>query len=103
MHLIVTASLTKGKPELNPTQNLENQAIYTPYKGFKQILHLYKGTEHTVPLQLAGWLTDYLTKCQPDPPPGRDILWPCVILLQLWVRLTFGQMYPQAETSCDQV
>ena len=31
--------------------------------------------------KLAGWLTTYQTKCQPDPPPGWDILWPCVSLL----------------------
>ena len=30
----------------------------------------------------AGWLTDHLTTCQPDPPPR---IW-------LWVRLTFCQM-----------
>ena len=51
---------------------------------------------------LVGWLTGYLIKCQPDP-PGRDILCPSVILLHLWVRLTFGQMYPLPETSCGQV
>ena len=28
-------------------------------------------------------------------PPGRDILWPSVVLLHLWVRVTYGQMYPQ--------
>ena len=30
----------------------------------------------------AGWLATYHTKCQPDPPPGRDMLWPCVWLLR---------------------
>ena len=31
--------------------------------------------------KLAGWLTTYCTKCQPDPHLGRDILWPSVWLL----------------------
>ena len=35
-----------------------------------------------------------------DVPPGRDILQPSVTTS---VRLTFGQMYPWAETSCGQV
>ena len=30
---------------------------------------------------LAGWLPVYWTKCQPDPPPDRKILLPCVWLL----------------------
>ena len=73
---------------------------------------------------LAGWLA--ISKCQPDPPladiwwpsvlllgsgwpvlrctPCRNILWLSVILLHLWFRFTFGQMYPpQPETSCGQV
>ena len=75
----------------------------------------------------ADWLTGYLTKCQPDTPPSRDIWWPSVLLL--WsghhvVRCTsrqrhpvakcdtsspMGQVYlksdvpPQPETSCGQV
>ena len=36
-----------------------------------------------------------------DVPPGRGIWWPRVVLLE--VRLSFGQMYPPAETSHDQV
>ena len=44
-------------------------------------------------LATCSWLTDYCTKCQPDPPLSRDIWWPSVILLHLWVRLTFSQMY----------
>ena len=76
----------------------------------------------------AGWLADWLShkmstwpspqkrdlvaKCvttlvrltcgQMYPHPlGRDILWPSVIL-HLWVRLPFSQMYPR-QTSCGQV
>ena len=52
----------------------------------------------------SGW---HLVRCT----PGRDILWPSVILLwvrltfwsDLCVRLTFGQMDPQTETSYGQV
>ena len=36
-----------------------------------------------------------------DIPPGRNILWPSVILL--WVSLTSGQTYPEAGKSCSQV
>ena len=54
----------------------------------------------------SGWSLD---RCTPIC-PGRDILWPSVILL--WVRLIFGQTLgqvdlwsdiPPAKTSCDQV
>ena len=56
-----------------------------------------------------SWLAGYLTKCQPDPPqaetscdkvcyyfgsdvpPGRDILWSSIIILQ--VRFTFGKTF----------
>ena len=46
--------------------------------------------------QTSGWVDLWS-----DVSPSRDILWPCVILLQ--VRLIFGQMYPPAETFCGQV
>ena len=40
-----------------------------------------------------------------DVPPGRDILWPNVIVLHLWVRLTCGQMSLHRQrhlvTKCD--
>ena len=32
-------------------------------------------------LASCSWLAGYLTKCQPEPPPGKDILWPSVIQL----------------------
>ena len=77
-------------------------------------------------LQLAGWLATK-QKCQSDLPrqkhlvtkcvttsvrltcgqmyPQTDILWPSMILLNLWVRLTFGQMYPHRQrylvAKCD--
>ena len=38
--------------------------------------------------------------CQVDVPPGRDILWPSLELLQ--VRLIFGQTYPPVEASSGQ-
>ena len=51
---------------------------------------------------LAGWLTDYLTKCQPDPPPDRHLVAKCVTTV---VRLTCGQMYPDGQrhlvAKCD--
>ena len=38
-----------------------------------------------------------------DVPAVSEVLSQVDILSDLWVRLTFGQIYPQAETSCGQV
>ena len=52
-------------------------------------------------LQLASWLTTYQTKCQPDPPLGKDILWLCVWLL--WPHRPVVRGTPLVETSHGQV
>ena len=44
----------------------------------------------TVWLANCSWLTAYLTKCQLEPPPGRDILWPSFVTTL--ARLTCGHM-----------
>ena len=45
-------------------------------------------------LQLAGWLTGYPTKCQPDLPRQSHLVAKCVTTS---LRLTFGQMYPSRQ------
>ena len=48
-----------------------------------------------------SWLGGYLTKCQPDHAPGRDILWPRV--LPLWSGWPVVRCTPKAEKSGGQV
>ena len=49
-----------------------------------------------------SWLTGYVTKCQPDPPPGRDILWPSVLpLWSGWPVVRYTSPGGQLVTKCD--
>ena len=89
-------SLPQGEPVgvLGPWTGAQcDQTPSSPTTNFVTNLK----SERLTFLHMAGWLancswlTDYLKKCQPDPPKQRHLVAKCITTL---VRFTWGQMYP---------